>query len=277
VAAPAFPTTPSDDSVATWAELYVLQTDANLTVGDIRQAAQRESAASDSLLEGAWRLIEERSDLHGANWPLVLQDGVLSISPTVPDHVRTLHAFLCALSLGGEISLADRRLFEHCVTELAPAFSGGPSIRMGATRIAPIPVPFGLAVDYYGELSQCPHVAIREYPHDQDLGMDVATWMVFADGRGDYLHFIGQCATGANWDEKLDEPVILRWRDRVQWASDPVRFFALPFVIRTEDWRRVCQSTPLVLDRPRLVELAHRGGLPPERVEALNQYLAAYE
>jgi hypothetical protein len=248
-----------------------------LTEGDLRQVAQRESLAADRLSEEAWALLNERRDYHGANWALQFESGVLDTAISVPEPVRVLHRFLCALSLGGELSAAERALFEHCVTELAPAFSHGPALRMGAIRSTPMPSSFRQAVVYYGEQSREPHATIDGHSHDQDLGLDVATWMLFADHRGGYLHFIGQCATGANWDEKLDEPIILQWRDRIQWAAEPVRFFAVPFVIPPSEWRRTCQASQLVLDRPRLVELGARLPLPETRLQELRTYLAGYE
>jgi len=82
--------------------------------------------------------------------------------------------------------------------------------------------------------------------------------MSFADGRGCYVHFMGQCATGADWREKLTELNPLKWKDHINWAVPPVRFFATPFVLLHEEFRRRSLDGGLILDRPRLMMLKEK-------------------
>ena len=102
--------------------------------------------------------------------------------------------------------------------------------------------------------------------------MDIANWVPFNDGRGGYVHFIGQCATGADWEDKLTELNPHKWGDHVNWAVPPVRFFATPFVIPTEAFRRSSLDGGLVLDRPRLMELASKTTVSARTIKKLRKY-----
>jgi hypothetical protein len=104
------------------------------------------------------------------------------------------------------------------------------------------------------------------------LGLDIATWKAFRDERGGYLHLIGQCATGADWRDKLTELTPQKWLDHMVWAIPPVRFFATPFVLRAEEFRRVSMEGGLILDRPRLWELAGQSRVARRLVRQVESY-----
>ena len=100
-----------------------------------------------------------------------------------------------------------------------------------------------------------------------DLDVDVVAWFPFLDRRGSYLHLVGQCATGADWKDKLTELNPHKWGDHLSWAVPPARFFATPLIIRKEEMRRLSKDGGLMLDRPRLIELADRRPLAKELME----------
>ncbi len=269
--APEFPTGADASVVADWAELFVCVTGEGVTRGRLVQAVAREGAGTDeSVAQDAWAILGQRNHFYGSAWPLQLSDDDLTRRGDWNSDMA-FHAFLCVLSIGDEIDYLQRRLFEHCVTDLVRALTDGPSQRLGAPRVAPIPASLSDAVEGYGALARVPTVDVTELgPHDQDVGLDVVSWILFEDGRGSYLHFVGQCATGRNWPTKTMDLSVDVWRDYVQWAPDPVRFFAIPAVIH-DPWRmrRITQQAGLVLDRPRLMQLAASASLSDESVESV--------
>lgn len=183
--------------------------------------------------------------------------------------------FLAALGMRVNIDHDGRVLFEECVAELSTGLTGNPAMRIGHPRKPPIPTPLKEAIELYcAESGELEGVFKAPQAADKDLGLDVATWLTFKDKRGGYLHFIGQCATGADWVDKLvdlNTPVL---KDHVYWAVEPVRFFATPFVVPSEKFRRSSLKAGLVLDRPRLMELAERRAVPQALVDRLAAYTA---
>jgi len=103
---------------------------------------------------------------------------------------------------------------------------------------------------------------IREPPAtDNDLKMDVVAWRAFDDDRGGYVNLVGQCATGADWEDKLEELNISVVEDHLNWTVSPIRFFATPHVVPRQKFRRASKRGGIILDRPRLLELSRHSQL----------------
>jgi hypothetical protein len=63
-----------------------------------------------------------------------------------------------------------------------------------------------------------------------------------------------QCASGKNWDGKLDTPDVRRWMKLVQFASDPKKAFSMPFALPDLEFLRKCEKVNgMFLDRYRLL------------------------
>jgi hypothetical protein len=106
---------------------------------------------------------------------------------------------------------------------------------------------------------------------DNDLGIDVVAWRPFADSRGGNLHLLVQCATGADWQEKLADIDLEVLKDHLHLGVPPIRVFATPLVISLPEarWTRVVRRGGLFLDRPRLLELSQSVELPQALVRVL--------
>jgi hypothetical protein len=219
-----------------------------------------------------WEEVLRRSVLCPAAWPLRVRGGRLV---AIPGHANTLwHYFLCSISLGVSVTPEGRRLFEHAVAEVMPALTGRRAFRLGWPRSAGMPSGLNEAVDLYVRLSLEDRTGELFVSTDKDFGLDVVSWRQFQDARGAFLPFIGQCATGKNWYEegKADELQLSRWGRYVLWAVKPVRFFAVPFVVLPHQWIRAANSAGLILDRPRLLELALSCPLSRRRRAAIYAY-----
>lgn len=89
----------------------------------------------------------------------------------------------------------------------------------------------------------------------KDAKLDLVGWKGFADGRGSQLIVFGQCATGANWFDKLYE---LRpdvwcslWMERRPLVS-PVPSFFLPRRVERERWEHASRYGGILFDRCRI-------------------------
>jgi len=269
---PPLPVEPTYQEVADWAELVALQK-GKLTRGKLGTEVDR-IGGQPVLIADAWRELEARAALAKDHWTFTLSaTEIARKSGNGADYA--LPAFLAALGLRENIENSHRQLFEQCVSELVRALLPN-SMRIGFPRRPPVPIPFRDALAAYAAAI---HEKVRAEPpsSDNDLKMDVVAWRVFGDGRGGYLHLIGQCATGADWVDKLDELNLSVIAEHLAWGVEPLRFFATPHVIGAQEMRRVSLRAGLVLDRPRLLELAQTAPLAaPTTQEVLNALMGLY-
>lgn len=268
--APPFPEEDRVSILADWVELSVLGEGKQISRGKIQTTLSRESISRPEARAGeVWAELQRRAQLSGRAWPLRIDD--IRITPGEYNRNLYLYHFLCALSLGYNVDDDGRRLFEYCVTDLIVGISRQFALRLGFPRTMRMPASLDEAVSLYTRLSR---EVYKDPIHvvDKDLGLDIVTWIGFRDPRGGYLHLIGQCATGSDWHSKMHDLDIKVWKDHVTWAVDPVRFFALPHVVPAENWRRACLKGGLILDRPRLLNLAHVSPLGRPRIGAVLSY-----
>lgn len=269
MAAPPFPSDEDVYTIADWAEITAVSTGRSVSRGKLITTLAREGAVSSAMAQDVWSELERRSALLAETWPLVLEDAVLRARTARPS---IIYVFLAALGLRYNIDGRGRELFEHCVTQIVAALTGRPGIRIGFPRRSPVPTPLAEAVNEYCRLSDEQLGRIAPPSSDGDLGLDIVSWRSFADGRGGYVHYIGQCATGADWRDKLTELNPHKWTDHVNWAVPAVRFFATPFVLRHEEFRRVSMDGGLILDRPRLLSLEKEAKLSRKLTNTLRAY-----
>jgi len=248
---------------ADWVEMAAARSDRYFTQGSLQGTLSREGPRSDdpaALANEIWAELSRRAGLAGTAWPLRMTGSRLIPLRMHPNSL--FHYFLCSLSLGADVTDRGRRLFEHCVAHLVTGISGNYGLRLGSPRSSGLPTSLDAAVSLYSTLSNETKGA-PFFTTDKDFGLDVVSWHPFTDDRGGYLQFIGQCATGKDWyeDGKLTQLQVRDWDDYLPWAVEPVRFFAVPFVVPPVQWRRASRKGGLILDRPRLLELSASLGL----------------
>jgi len=93
-------------------------------------------------------------------------------------------------------------------------------------------------------------------PQAKDAGLDLACQYPFLDSRGGRPRILVQCASGANWKDKLHTPSLRVWKKIIDFSNDPQRGFCLPHALLDDEFRRTSGSVDgLVLDRTRLIGL----------------------
>lgn len=244
------PTEATSEEVADWAELTALKR-GKLTRGKLSTEVTR-NGGSERLIADAWQELEARAELSKDRWTFtILPTQLEPRSDRGDDHL--LPAFFAALGLRENIENSHRELFEQCVTELVQGLVPT-AIRIGHPRRLPVPSSFQEALQEYA--SKCGEAIVKPPPSsDKDLKMDIVAWRTFGDSRGGYVHLVGQCATGADWELKLDELNLDVISDYLNWTVRPLRFFATPHVVAAQHLRRISKRAGVVLDRPRLLEL----------------------
>ena len=96
----------------------------------------------------------------------------------------------------------------------------------------------------------------------KDAKLDLVAWVSFSDMRRNQLSVFGQCATGVNWESKLNElqPVDFCniWLKEPP-AMSPLLAFFVPRKITDDVWFRVCiGERRVIFDRLRIARLLGR-------------------
>jgi hypothetical protein len=282
LSSPPLPASTNVSALADWAELCVLGSRPTLSRAQLEQDLRRNDARRVELhARDTWKELARRQALMGALWPLQFDSLSNELIKKAGTRNHLFYYFLAALSLGVDIDNQGRKLFEYCVADVIPALTGNSALVLGdprpgtAAQQRGIPSDMQEAVDLYIRLAKA-RTAERLEARDKDLGLDIVSWRRFADGRGAYLHFIGQCATGKEWysEDKASDLKLGRWEKYVHWDVPPVRFFAIPFVVgpKPSVLRRASQDGGLVLDRPRLIELDAQVSLKPHHLARVLHY-----
>ncbi|HUT29921.1 MAG TPA: hypothetical protein VMX13_09025 [Sedimentisphaerales bacterium] len=88
----------------------------------------------------------------------------------------------------------------------------------------------------------------------KDAELDMLCYRPFVDGRVGIPLYLFQCASGADWDNKLHTPRIEIWKRLVEFAAIPKKGFAIPFALLDGDFVRSCNLVDgIVIDRYRIL------------------------
>lgn len=271
---PPFPPGPiTAFQLADWIELWALSSRKPVTRGRIETTLQREATPNaEETLDLAWLELQSREQLFKSSWALKFEkDEVLSLRDKRRNQL--FYYFLCVLSLESGVNQQGRALFEYCVADVVKAFGVSKSYRLGFPPNPQFAATFREAVTKYVELCG-EKVTAPLLPTDKDLGLDVVAWFEMQDGRPGSLHLLGQCATGRDWDDKLEDLNLEVWFNHVQWAARPVRFFAIPHAQKCapERWRRNNNRGGILLDRCRLVRMHEMAPLATPTLRQVSEY-----
>jgi hypothetical protein len=161
-----------------------------------------------------------------------------------------------------------RRHFEDLACIAAQNYLQGESVRFASPRST-------LAPKFYPALNVLcslmkeggPHKKKRERRAGQDAKLDVVAWRHFPDRQPGKIMLFGQCASGADWEDKLGElnpdAFCKSWLSE-QPISPMVRAFFIPHRVDHPDWEDVCRQAGIVFDRCRIAYWVHRTPAPAD-------------
>lgn len=87
-----------------------------------------------------------------------------------------------------------------------------------------------------------------------DAGLDLLCYRPFTDCRVGVPVLMMQCASGANWEEKLHTPNLNIWTKLISFASRPKKAFSTPYALSEADFMRNTNAANAVFfDRYRLL------------------------
>lgn len=258
-------------ALADWLELSALEAgDSNASVGDLKNVlgflADTEKA-EELALEVVWE-IEERVKGTGEAYPFDLRYGrVLEAKTQLTDYIPYL--FCLILSYFGWTQkkgdpINPRLLFEELCCLAAKEYIQGDAFQFGTGRRNAGVSSFGEAVKKFcRRVGEGQDYMPRESLQPQDDHVDLVAWRDFRDRRPSKLILFGQCATGANWRDKVSElhPTAFWGLWMVDANISPlVRSFYIPHRIPDEDkWRHSATYGGILFDRCRVSYWAWMG------------------
>ena len=87
--------------------------------------------------------------------------------------------------------------------------------------------------------------------------MDVVAWKPFLEKsrRPSQVVILLQCAAGQGWRNKTGDLPLHAWEQYIHWSCNPIKAFAVPYVIPKRDWHDVSKEGGILFDRIRIVNL----------------------
>jgi hypothetical protein len=258
-------------ALADWLELSALEADdKNASAGDLTGSLQILLGvdASEELALQVMHEIEYRSSATGAAYPFgIINARLLQAADDWESYAA--YIFCLCLSYLGWKSVANApinpwHLFEDLACLAAEQYTQGTAYKFGAACVR------GSSAFMEAINTLCLNVgegrgyrkrpSLRIKPKDDKV--DLVAWREFEDGRPSKLLMFGQCASGANWKDKVNEmqPDVF-WR---QWMLDSIvspsiRSFYIPHrIAQGEDWDFVARQTGILFDRCRVAAWASR-------------------
>lgn len=225
----------------------------------------RGSELSQAVAEAAYAEIEVRNTACGGTYPFGVADG--RIQATLATDASIYVFLLLVANFGAKAGPSDINalaIFDDLAAQAARSYLHGESYVFAFPRRV-APPGFVEAVDDL-VLQMGEGRGNRRRPNSKqqkDAKLDIVAWRTFEDGRPGKIIAFGQCATGANWNDKLTE---LQPRSfYAQWLAEdpvvpPVRMFFMPFRILENDWIGVGYSAGVLFDRCRIAHHADAVG-----------------
>jgi hypothetical protein len=92
----------------------------------------------------------------------------------------------------------------------------------------------------------------------KDAELDLLAYRPFVDGRVGIPVYLMQCASGANWEDKLHTPRLEIWKRLIEFTAEPKKAFATPFALLDSEFIRSCNLVNgMLLDRYRILSAAN--------------------
>ncbi len=245
--------------LADWLELIALTAaDGNASHGDLQRVLNRLSVDNlDTLCTDSMRELNRRVIAAGDNYPFTFSGTLLKMKNDWQSY--TPYVFCLLLSYCDEKQkkikgLLHEVMFEQLSCIAAKRYIGGDVLRFGHPRDT---LPSGF-LDALTKV--CGAVGEWSYPRSgkslrkKDGGLDLVAWKHFPDRQIGKLILFGHCASGDNWDDKINElqpnDFCSRWLSGDK--SPIVKTFFIPHRLTPEVFEDRAISAKLFFDRCRI-------------------------
>jgi hypothetical protein len=262
--------TPSDTTDALawadWLELTALASvRSNASYGDLTSVLKRLGMeGAERISTGAMNELNRRVIAAAESYPFAFSGTLLSQRDDW--HSFSPYVFCLLLSYAEEQqkrvrNLHHERMFEQLSCIAARRYIGGEVLRFGYPRMAPVPAGFKEALVFVsgkvGEWIPSQRVQLRK----NDDGLDLIAWKPFPDRQAGKLVLFGHCASGGNWDSKVNElqPGVFCTKWLGGEKSPLLKAFFIPHRLSPDVFEDRAPSARLFFDRCRIAYWADNG------------------
>ena len=249
--------------LADWIEGSALFGETRVSTSDIKDALCEHQVYSSQdfaaeFVGDLWAELRRRIERSGLT---ALAIDARGIEPAHSWQDSPAHAFCLILALRDWYShingayTEQGELFEK-LTERSLHARGWRLLRTGwsSTKVNQLTATVTAISSHLGEPQISGGIGRWTTPAAKDAGLDLVCDRPFSDDRGGRPLFFVQCASGANWNDKVHTPDLRLWEKLIDFSNGPVRGFALPYVLPDDEFRRTASRVNgMVLDRLRLV------------------------
>ena len=214
-----------------------------------------------------FRELEQRVLAANTAYPFSVAGGVLVAQPNWGDFTSYLFC-LCLSYFGWKNKIGTktfpRRLFEDLACDAAQNYIGGRAVRFASPRKG-LPRAFKEAVTVLCTKNIREGNGFRAQPalDSKDDTVDVVAWYDFPDSLPGKLLLFGACASGANWEDKIDElqPEAFCAQWMIEKPVSPlIKAFFVPHRIGQPHWKKHSRRSGIIFDRCRIAFWTHGAG-----------------
>lgn len=257
------------EALADWMELTALHTASReCSSGDLERELDRLNCSSkESLLGMVLTEVDKRERSSNSAYPFERRSSSIQLKHAAADYPA--YIFCLALSFKRwkarkGVSDSPWLLFEELAYRSAKSYLGqallfGTSSRTGRSAGKTFR---GRVQDLINQLGEGQCFSGSTFS-SKDSKLDIVAWKAFPDKRASQIVIFGQCASGANWTDKLTEldPEVFwdTWMSGGKGkVSSPLRAVFIPHRVFDEgQWDFRARSARLLFDRCRVVAYAH--------------------
>ena len=239
--------------------------DSDVEVPPLDDAVEKEGEELERIADDAIEQLEQREQYLDDQYPFTI-DGILKAKPGASETAYAFLATVTSFNWTNEHSPENAAsLFEYLSATALVRYLGGRhtvcSYDFGFPRRNSPPAFYDAVqelCEHMGEGLGC-KAARSETADVKDDKLDLVAWIPFRDCRPNQFSVFGQCATGANWRDKINElqPIDFckRWLIE-QPAMNPSLAFFVPRHIKEDHWPIATNGDRrLVFDRLRITHL----------------------
>lgn len=245
--------------LADWLELVAISSDdGNSSHGDLERGLNRLGIEDrDSLARDAMQELNLRLNSTGDSYPFTFSGTLLSVRRNWKKFTPYIFCLLLSYCDDKKKQVPGFKhtvMFEQLSCLAAKNYIGGEVLRFGTPR-KEMPSSFREALSTLCRtVEEWSHSRTASTLHKQDGGLDLVAWKRFPDRRIGKLILFGHCASGQNWDAKINElqPVNFCSEWLAGEKSPVVKSFFIPHRLSNEIWANRATSAKLFFDRCRI-------------------------
>jgi len=243
--------------ISDWVELYIAVTGEFISKTKLSQLLEKDTGEEpkESFICDVWTELEYRKKLYNT-CPFQIDSLAIEPNASFTPNNAYLACLIMAIFGAENGSQGTSKLFERLVCQAIQKYLSGEAVVFGWPVIKGEKTSIR---DRIIDLSIRLNERYVESPAERykDRGVDVVAWKPFLEKppRPSQVVILLQCAAGQGWRSKTSDLPLRAWEQYIHWSCNPIKAFAVPYIISKRDWHDVSKEGGILFDRVRIVNL----------------------